>query len=45
MDTLCDYGGGIVEALNVNVYRNGTEALVLAHGFGTDQTLWHYLVP
>ncbi|GMY14335.1 strigolactone esterase D14-like [Fagus crenata] len=33
MDTLCDYGGGIVEALSVNVYGNGTEALVLAYGF------------
>lgn len=45
MDTLCDYGGHIVEALNVNVYGNGTQALVLAHGFGADQTLWHYLIP
>ena len=45
MDTLCDYGGHIVETLNVNVYGNGTQALVLAHGFGADQTLWHYLIP
>lgn len=42
----CDYGGeGIVKALNAHVYGNGTQALVLAHGFGSDQTVWHYLIP
>ncbi|KAJ7971394.1 putative Sigma factor sigb regulation protein rsbq [Quillaja saponaria] len=39
MGTLCDYGGGIVNTLNTNVYGNGT------HGFGTDQTVWQYLIP
>ncbi|KAH7512338.1 hypothetical protein FEM48_Zijuj12G0080100 [Ziziphus jujuba var. spinosa] len=47
MDTICrSYGReGIAKALNANVYGNGTQALVLAHGFGSDQTEWHYLVP
>ncbi|RDX85121.1 Strigolactone esterase D14, partial [Mucuna pruriens] len=45
MGTACGYGGGIVDALNANFYGNGTQTLVLAHGFGTDQTVWHYLVP
>ncbi|KAF9664809.1 hypothetical protein SADUNF_Sadunf16G0056700 [Salix dunnii] len=39
------YGGGIFEALNGKVYGNGTETLVLAHGYGADQSVWHYLVP
>ncbi|XP_042514062.1 strigolactone esterase D14-like [Macadamia integrifolia] len=37
--------GGIVEALNAKVYGNGTETLVLSHGFGADQTVWHYILP
>lgn len=42
----CDYGGeSIVKALNAHVYGNGTQALVLAHGFGSDQTVWHHLIP
>ncbi|KAB1222436.1 hypothetical protein CJ030_MR2G028764 [Morella rubra] len=45
MEALSDCTGGIVEALNVNVYGNGTQAMVLAHGYGTDQTLWQYLIP
>ncbi|WVZ07714.1 hypothetical protein V8G54_021060 [Vigna mungo] len=42
MGTVC---GGIVDALNANLSGNGTQTLVLAHGFGTDQTVWHYLIP
>lgn len=45
MKTACGYGVGIVNALNANFYGNGTQTLVLAHGFGTDQTVWHYLIP
>ncbi|KAJ4979288.1 hypothetical protein NE237_010068 [Protea cynaroides] len=37
--------GGILEALNAKVYGNGTETLVLSHGFGADQTVWHYILP
>ncbi|KAJ6778610.1 SIGMA FACTOR SIGB REGULATION PROTEIN RSBQ [Salix koriyanagi] len=39
------YGGGTYAALNGKIYGNGTETLVLAHGYGTDQSVWHYLVP
>ncbi|GLT62075.1 hypothetical protein SLA2020_347400 [Shorea laevis] len=38
-------GGGIVAALNAKVYGNGNETLVLSHGYGSDQTVWHFLVP
>lgn len=29
----------------VNVFGNGTKTLVLAHGFGCDQTMWRLLTP
>ncbi|XP_027349372.1 strigolactone esterase D14-like [Abrus precatorius] len=45
MGTTCGYGGGMACALNANFYGNGTQTLVLSHGFGTDQTVWHYLIP
>ncbi|KAI4300633.1 hypothetical protein L6164_033987 [Bauhinia variegata] len=45
MGTMCECRGGIVEALKANFYGNGTQTLVLAHGFGTDQTVRHYLIP
>ncbi|KAM6547843.1 hypothetical protein CsatB_019519 [Cannabis sativa] len=45
MDALCSHGGNVVTALNANVYGNGTRTVVLAHGFGADQTVWHYLIP
>ncbi|GLT96279.1 hypothetical protein SLE2022_139150 [Rubroshorea leprosula] len=38
-------GGGVVAALNAKVYGNGNETLVLSHGYGSDQTVWHFLVP
>ncbi|KAA0043762.1 strigolactone esterase D14-like [Cucumis melo var. makuwa] len=41
----CRGGSAIAEALKVNVYGNGTETLVLAHGFGLDQNVWHYMIP
>ncbi|KAI8558850.1 hypothetical protein RHMOL_Rhmol04G0128600 [Rhododendron molle] len=37
--------GGLVEALNTRVYGNGTQTLVLSHGYGSDQSVWHYLLP
>ncbi|GLT68819.1 hypothetical protein SLA2020_410180 [Shorea laevis] len=37
---------GIVEdAHNVKVLGSGERVIVLAHGFGTDQSLWKHLVP
>ncbi|XP_030455659.1 probable esterase KAI2 [Syzygium oleosum] len=37
---------GIVEqAHNVRVLGSGDETIVLAHGFGTDQSVWKHLVP
>ncbi|XP_068649221.1 strigolactone esterase D14-like [Aristolochia californica] len=37
--------GGIAEALNARMYGTGTQTLVLAHGYGADQSVWHYLIP
>lgn len=45
MDVLCQSESGIIKALNATVYGNGTQTLVLSHGFGLDQTVWHHLVP
>ncbi|XP_002524969.2 probable esterase D14L isoform X1 [Ricinus communis] len=36
---------GIVEAHNVEVLGSGKQVIVLAHGFGTDKSVWKYLVP
>lgn len=38
-------GGAIAESLNAKVYGNSSETLVLAHGFGSDQNVWHFLIP
>ncbi|XP_022945470.1 strigolactone esterase D14-like [Cucurbita moschata] len=35
----------IAEALKVNVYGEGMDTLVLAHGFGLDQSAWRYMIP
>ncbi|XP_034692693.1 strigolactone esterase D14-like [Vitis riparia] len=45
MDMLSESGGGIIEALNATVHGNGTRTVVLSHGFGFDQSVWHYLIP
>ncbi|KAF5736203.1 esterase KAI2 [Tripterygium wilfordii] len=37
--------GIIEEAHNVRVVGSGNEVIVLAHGFGTDQSAWKHLVP
>lgn len=45
MDAFGNCGGGLVKALNAHTYGNGTQTIVLSHGFGSDQSVWHYLVP
>ncbi|KAH7520281.1 probable esterase KAI2 [Ziziphus jujuba] len=37
--------GIVEEAHNVKVLGRGQEFVVLAHGFGTDQSVWKHLVP
>ncbi|CAL0313436.1 unnamed protein product [Lupinus luteus] len=37
--------GIIEEAHNVRVIGKGNQIVVLAHGFGTDQSVWKHLVP
>lgn len=32
-------------AHNVNIVGSGEQHIMLAHGFGTDQSVWRYLVP
>lgn len=41
----CGGSSAIAEALKVNVYGNGTDTLVLSHGFGLDQSTWRYMIP
>lgn len=38
-------GGIVEEAHNVRVLGRGNQTVVLAHGFGTDQSVWKHLVP
>ncbi|XP_076950910.1 karrikin insensitive 2 receptor CA-like [Bidens hawaiensis] len=37
--------GIVEEAHNVNILGSGHQTIVLAHGFGTDQSVWKHLVP
>ena len=37
--------GVVEEAHNVKVLGSGDQTIVLAHGFGTDQSVWKHLVP
>ncbi|KAK4413089.1 Sigma factor SigB regulation protein RsbQ [Sesamum alatum] len=37
--------GGVVKALNTHTYGNGSETIVLSHGYGSTQDVWHYLIP
>lgn len=37
--------GIVEEAHNVKVTGSGEQVIVLAHGFGTDQSVWKHLVP
>ncbi|KAL3632384.1 hypothetical protein CASFOL_025368 [Castilleja foliolosa] len=36
---------GLAVALNARTYGNGPQAIVLSHGYGTDQSIWHNIVP
>ncbi len=38
-------GDDILKRNSVNLLGNGTRTLVLAHGFGCDQTMWRLLTP
>lgn len=38
-------GHSLLEALNVRVEGSGERILVLAHGFGTDQSAWQRILP
>ncbi|XVE95027.1 hypothetical protein REPUB_Repub02eG0060600 [Reevesia pubescens] len=38
-------GNILLEALNVRVVGSGEKILVLAHGFGTDQSAWQRIIP
>ncbi|KAK8683917.1 hypothetical protein V6N13_039962 [Hibiscus sabdariffa] len=38
-------GYNLLEALNVRVVGSGDRHLVLAHGFGTDQSVWQRILP
>ncbi|KAI4337049.1 hypothetical protein L6164_015507 [Bauhinia variegata] len=38
-------GNSILDALNVRVEGAGDQVLVLAHGFGTDQSAWQRILP
>lgn len=38
-------GHSLLEALNVRVVGSGEKILVLAHGFGTDQSAWQRILP
>ncbi len=35
----------LIDFLNVNEHGLGTTPLLLIHGFGCDQTVWHHLIP
>jgi pimeloyl-ACP methyl ester carboxylesterase len=37
-------GSTLLEALNVRVEGSGQKVLVLAHGFGTDQSVWQRIL-
>lgn len=44
MEMLCE-NGGIARAMNARVYGNGSQTMVLAPGYGEDQSEWHLLLP
>jgi pimeloyl-ACP methyl ester carboxylesterase len=37
--------GVVEEAHNAKILGSGQQVIVLAHGFGTDQSVWKHLVP
>ncbi|KAF7801213.1 putative strigolactone esterase DAD2 [Senna tora] len=40
-----DQTGVVSSAMNARTIGSGSETIVLAHGFGTDQTIWDKVVP
>ncbi|CAK9189523.1 unnamed protein product [Sphagnum troendelagicum] len=38
-------GSELLDAHNVRVIGNGSQVLVLGHGFGSDQSAWQFVVP
>lgn len=41
-----EHNGNLFKALNGNIYGNhSSQTLVLAHGFGTTQSVWHFVIP
>eukprot|EP01018_Ginkgo_biloba_P021130 Gb_15091 [translate_table: standard] len=36
---------GLVDALNVRIIGSGERVVVLSHGFGSDQSVWQYILP
>lgn len=37
--------GIVEEAHNIKILGSGEQTIVLAHGFGTDQSVWKHLIP
>lgn len=37
--------GVVEEAHNIKILGSGVQTIVLAHGFGTDQSVWKHLIP
>jgi pimeloyl-ACP methyl ester carboxylesterase len=40
-----DCGNELLDAHNVRVIGNGSQVLVLGHGFGSDQSVWQFILP
>jgi pimeloyl-ACP methyl ester carboxylesterase len=38
-------GSGLLASHNVTVVGNGERCVVLSHGFGSDQSVWKYVLP
>src|SRR5688500_264581 len=37
--------GSIIARNNVKTWGNGTQPILIAHGFGCDQNMWRYVTP
>ncbi|WP_158859216.1 alpha/beta fold hydrolase [Lunatibacter salilacus] len=35
----------LIRRNNINIFGNGTQAIVFAHGFGCDQNMWRHITP
>lgn len=45
VDQLNDAGRAVLARNNVHIAGHGTRPMVFCPGYGTDQTLWNYLIP